>query len=132
MFKKILRYVGTGLAIGWVATSLCLCGAGLLLEGAIHPVLIEVMAWMGASAAYGLASLLFEKESLSRPAATALHMVICLGVTLLVAAGLGYGAGWPLFLGVTPLFLVIYGVIYGAFYFHDREWARKANRRLRD
>ena len=96
MLQKIIRYAATGLAIGSIISCACLCAASLAFSGAIHPVLVEVMAWLGASLVYGLASMLFEWERLSLPLATALHMAVCLTITLLVAYGLGYGAGLSL------------------------------------
>ena len=131
MLQKIIRYAATGLAIGSIISCACLCATSLAFSGAIHPVLVEGMAWLGASLVYGLASMLFEWERLSLPLATALHMAVCLTITLLVAYGLGYGAGIALLLGVVPLFLVIYAVIYLGFYFHDRRCARQANERLK-
>lgn len=131
MLQKIIRYAATGLAIGSIVSCACLCLMSLAYTGAVHPVLVEVMAWLGASLVYGLASMLFEWERLSLPLATALHMVICLAITLLVAYGLGYGAGVSLLMGVTPVFLVIYAVIYLAFTLHDRRCAQQANQRLK-
>lgn len=131
MLQKIIRYAATGLAIGSIVSCASLCVMSLAYTGAVHPVLVEVMAWLGASLFYGLASMLFEWERLALPLATALHLAICLTVTLLVAYGLGYGAGISLLLGVAPLFLVIYAAIYLGFYLHERRCARQANARLK-
>lgn len=131
MLQKIIRYAATGLAIGSIISCACLCVMSLAYSGAIPPVLVEVMAWLGASIVFGVSSMLFDWERLPLPLATALHMLICLGVTLLVAYGLGYGAGLSLLLGVAPLFLATYAAIYLGFFFHDRRCARQANQRLK-
>ena len=59
--------------------------------------------------------------------------MLCGLISLAVGRFLGYGESLgTLFLGMAPVFILIYGLIWGAMYAADRRRARKLNERLKE
>ena len=126
MFNKVVHYLGTGLAVGSVTTCVCLAA----MNG-MDGTLLQVMAWLCASALYGLVSIIFEAESLPLPLAIGIHLLLCLGITLGTGYLLGYSAQFgSLFLAIIPVFLVLYGLISAGIWLYSRHCARDTNDRL--
>lgn len=118
----------TGIGIGIPITLCC-----MTLIGGFNGVIKEFLVWTVASALFGVLSLLIFQlpNNLSLPAATALHCIGC----MLVAAGAGAVIGYAdsfleLLLGILPVFLLVYCLLYGGFYFTMRKEARRINEEL--
>ncbi len=126
MFKKVLEHVGVGLAIGSVISTACIA-----LLGGLDGTLIQVMAWLAASALIGIVSLIYDIEALSLPLAIGLHALLCLGVSLGTGYFLGYGEGvGPLFRMLLPVFIIIYLAIGLGVWLYGRYCARITSERL--
>ena len=123
----ILTFALTGIGYGIPATLICMA----LLGGWQEP-LGELAVWTIASALIGLLSgFVFGSEHLSLPAALALHGT---GTYLIVAA-----ACWinrydsslmRILIHVLPVFLLIYGIIYGINYFSFKAAEKQVNQTL--
>lgn len=108
LWRKVLDYVRTGLAFGFVVTTIC-----LWTMNGMDDTLRQVAGWLAASVVYGLACLLFEAQALSLPVATLLHFAVCFGVTLTMGWLQGYAESLTRLLWeVGPVFVGIYAVIY--------------------
>ena len=127
MFKKVLEHVGVGLAIGAVASTACMA-----LLGGLDGTLIQVMAWLAASALMGIVSLIYDIEALSLPLAIGLHAALCFGISLGTGYLLGYGEYFgPRFaLLMLPCFLLIYLVVSLCIWLYGRHYARTTSERL--
>ena len=126
MKTKAFRYLQYGLSIGAVMTTLLL----ILMEG-MNRTLLEMVIWLCASAGYGLVSLIFEAERHHNLTATAIHFVLCAGMTIGAGALLQYSDSlWGLASGILPTFLIIYAVIYTCFYIGSRHNVKKINEKL--
>lgn len=118
----------SGIGIGIPVTLCC-----MTLIGGYNGVIREFLVWTVASALFGVLSLvLFQQPgSLSLPAATALHCGGCMVVAAGAGAIIGYADSFlSLLLGILPVFLVVYGVLYGGFYFAMKKEARQINEEL--
>lgn len=127
MFKKIITYVGVGLAVGSVTSTACMA-----LMGALDGTLVQVMAWLGASALCGVLSMIYDIESMPLPLAIGLHAALCFGVALGTSYLLGYGKhfGPGLAMQMLPVFIVIYLGISLSIWLYDRHCARTTSERL--
>ena len=125
MKTKVFRYLQYGLSVGAVLTTLLL----ILMEG-MNRTLLEMVVWLCVSAGYGLVSLIFETD-LNNLTATAIHFVLCAGMTIGAGALLRYSDSlWGLASGILPTFLIVYAVIYACFYIGSRHNAKKINEKL--
>lgn len=112
MFKKIMKHMGTGLAIGFVITTACLWAFGGYTASGLE-VMRQFTVWLFASALYGLSSIVCDTK-IPAPAAIAIHFIICTTITL-IAGFITLSAilelkTWLLY--VMPTFFIIYIVIY--------------------
>ncbi len=73
---KTCNAVGFGLAIGFVFT----VGFSILFMG-LNEVSAQFLAWMIASALYGLSSRIFDIKALHTAVAAVIHFVVCLSIT---------------------------------------------------
>lgn len=128
MMRKILPYLQTGLAIGFVATAISM----MVIQG-VNDVTKQILVWMAASAIFGLVSMIFMNDRISLPLATLIHFVVCASVAIGAGALLGYADSlWSLIAGVMPVFLVIYLVVSVVIYLSIWLNARALNRRLKE
>ena len=128
MIKKIVSYAILGMGIGSPIFTACLGPGGNDSAG-----LRDTTAWLAASAVYGMLSLIYEADGLKLPVKVGLHALLCGLISLAVGRFLGYGESLgTLFLGMAPVFILIYGLIWGAMYAADRRRARKLNERLKE
>lgn len=99
-----------GISIGFPVTLLC-----MILIGGYNSVIGEFLAWMIASALFGVVSgVVFGKMNLNLPAATALHCLCCLLIAAAAGTVCGYaGSFLEVLLGILPVFVVVYVLIYG-------------------
>lgn len=127
MFKKILEHVGVGLAVGAVASTACMA-----LLGGLDGTLVQVMAWLAASALMGIVSLIYDIEALPLPLTIGLHAALCFGISLGTAYLLGYGEyfGHRFVLLMIPCFLLIYLVVSLCIWLYGRYYARTTSERL--
>ena len=113
MIRKIRGYIMTGLAIGWVCTTICLITAKAeSVTG--HEMAIQFAIWLFASAGYGVASVVYDIPSLTFVKATAVHFLISLCITFAASIVAGYielSEWYMFFKWVFPLFAVIYIII---------------------
>ncbi|MEA5059433.1 MAG: DUF3021 domain-containing protein [Candidatus Pelethousia sp.] len=126
MLKKFVIHIGVGLAIGSVVSTICLA-----LMGGVNSTLMQVMAWLAASALCGVASMIYDIESLPLPLMIGLHAVLCFGIALATGSLLGYGEhfGSRLLL-MLPIFIVIYLIISLGAWLYGRYCAKTTNERL--
>ena len=132
MLKKIIDHIGTGLAIGFVATTACLWFFGAY-EASGFVVMRMYTVWLAASALYGVVSLIYDSE-LPQPLAITVHFLSCAAVTFAASAGAGLFemfSPWPYwFIYVLPTFVVIYIIIGVATTIADRVQAKKINEKI--
>lgn len=123
----IKEFIMSGLGVGFPTTLLC-----MTLIGGFNSVILEFGTWMIASALFGLASgIIFTRENLSLPLATAIHCICCLIIATLAGTIIGYADNFfTLFLGILPVFLIAYTVIYLCCFFSMKREARKINDQL--
>lgn len=119
-FQNVILYIVVGLGIGSVVST-----AGLVLMGNLDGTLRQVIAWLCASACYGLISLVYETEKLSLRLVQAIHLLGCLGVTLFAAWG------WTAAVSMVVSFLVIYTLVSVGIYLVDHRSARIMSEKLK-
>ena len=118
----------TGIGIGIPITLLC-----MTCLGGFNAVVKEFLVWTIASALFGALSLLLFQlpGNLPLPAATALHCLGCMLVATGAGAVIGYADSFlSLFLRILPVFLLVYGLLYGSFYLAMKKEARRINAEL--
>lgn len=127
-FSSILTACITGIGIGIPITLVC-----MTCIGGFQPAIREFLIWTIASALFGVLSLLLFQmhNNLSLPVATTLHCGGC----MVVAAGAGTIIGYSdsfleVLLGILPVFVIVYGVLYGLFYYGMKKEARRINDEL--
>lgn len=124
IFTACITGIGTGIPI----TLVC-----MTLIGGYNGVIKEFLVWTVASALFGVLSLLLFQQpvNLSLPAATALHCAGCMVVAAAAGAIIGYADSFlSLLLGILPVFVVIYGILYGASYCAMKKEAQRINEEL--
>lgn len=125
--KKVLTYACVGLAVGSVISTVCIA----LMSG-FDSTIVQVLAWLAASVLYGLVSLVYESDRLPLPAQIGVHLLLCYGVTLATAGGLGYADSLGMLVAATlPSFLIIYVVITAVALLSSAHTARQINEKLR-
>ena len=125
---SILTACISGIGIGIPITLGC-----MTLIGGYNGIIREFLIWTVASALFGVLSLLLFQlpSNLSLPIATALHCGGCMVVAAGAGAIIGYADSFlEVLLGILPVFVVIYGVLYGLFYFGMKKEARRINDEL--
>jgi len=119
----ILGSIGIGAIITTIVT--CICGG---FDESVRRIIV----WLIASALFGIASLLiFGKDRLSLPVATALHAAICFAITIASVALCRYdgGLGGNILI-IAIVFVVVYVVIYIIMYAISKSEERKINQKL--
>ena len=134
MVKKIRGYIITGLAIGWICTTIFLLKAKAEnVTG--HEMAIQYTIWLFASAGYGAASIVYDIFDITFVKATAIHFLICLVITFaatLIAGYIGLNEWYTFFINIFPLFAIIYIIITVVIFTTARLDAKKINKRLND
>ena len=118
----------SGIGIGIPITLCC-----MTIIGGFNGVIREFLVWTVASALFGVLSLLLFQlpNSLSLPVATALHCIGCMVTAAGAAAIVGYADSFlELLLGILPVFLIVYTVLYGSFYIIMKKEAQRINQEL--
>lgn len=132
MVRKIRKYVMTGLAIGWVCTTICLITAKAEnVTG--HEMAVQFAIWLFASAGYGLASIVYDIFDLTFTKATAVHFLISMLITLVATIVAGYielNEWYIFFARIFPVFAAIYIIITVLILITARADAKKINKRL--
>lgn len=128
LLRNVILHMVIGLGIGSVVTV-----AGLTLMGNMDDTLRQVIAWLCASACYGLISLIYETERLPLRLVQAIHLLGCLAVTLFTGWRLGYFTlwGWTAAGSMVASFLVIYVAVSVGIYLVDHRSARMINEKLK-
>lgn len=124
---SLKQYIMSGLGVGFPTTLLC-----MTIIGGFNGVIFEFMTWMIASALFGLVSgLTFSRENLSLPLATIIHCVCCFIIATLAATIIGYADSfWKICIGVLPVFIVAYLIIYFICFLSMKRKANKINELL--
>lgn len=124
---SLKNYIISGLGVGFPTTLLC-----MTIIGGFNGVILEFGTWMIASALFGLVSgIVFTRENLSLPLATAIHCVCCLIISTLAGTIIGYADNiLDIFLGVLPVFLIAYVIIYLFIFFSMKREANRINNLL--
>lgn len=132
--KKKLVYIGghvlNGVGIGAIIATAC-----MLLwndDPVVRATLLNVAAWLAASALYGLVSLIYDADWLPMPALSIVHMACCLGITLFTAWRLGYiaalgGRVWVIVL----MFAAIYAAVGLLVLWAEHKNAKELNQKLK-
>ena len=132
MSRKIMRYIITGLAIGWVCTTICLVTAKAeTVTG--HEMAIQFAIWLFASAAYGAANIVYDILDPKVIKATIVHFLISTVITLLTTIIAGYvefSKWYMFFTRVFPSFVIIYVIITVLIFITTRADAKKINKKL--
>lgn len=124
----LIQSVLTGMGIGFPVTLVC-----MIAIGGMNSVIREFLVWMIASAIYGLltAIMFFRNSDLPFPISLGLHCIECLAVTAGACSLLGYGTSvMELVIGILPVFVVIYAVVYGVCFAVMKHHERKINEAL--
>lgn len=126
--SAILSACVIGIGIGIPITLVC-----MTVIGGFNGVVREFLIWTVASALFGVLSLLLFQMpgNLSLPVATVLHCFGCMAVAAGAGALIGYADSFlELLLGILPVFLLVYAVLYGSFYFAMKKEAKRINEEL--
>ncbi len=126
--KNVLAHIVIGLGIGSVISSL-----SIAWMSGVDNTLKQVLAWLLASALYGVVSLLYDTDFWPLPVQIAVHLLLCCGITLATAWKLhGDSLGLGLLVqSVLPGFLVVYVVISLILFAVDHRRAREINEKLK-
>ncbi len=125
-FKDIILACITGVGVGMPVTIIC-----MIILGGWNGVIKEFLVWLVASALFGVLSILFKNSKLSLPLITAIHCVGCLIITCSACAIIGYGDSFfSILLGVLPIFIIVYAVIYIVTLLSAKAEAKKINEAL--
>ena len=128
MIRKIVSYAVWGMGIGRPIFT-----ASLWLIGGGNAGLRDTTAWLAASALYGILALIYDTDRWKLPAKVGIHALLCGLISLTVGYCLGYGDGfWELLSGMAPVFVLIYGLIWGGIYMTDRRRVRKLDEKLKE
>ena len=127
---NVVMHVIVAVGIGAIISTICmLCFNS---DPVVRETLLNVAAWLVASALYGLISLIYDTDFLPLPALIAIHAGGCLAITLVTCWLLGYASlGGNFFLAIIPLFFVIYVVISVLVFWSEHKSAQEVNRRLK-
>lgn len=125
--KKYMLAAITGMGIGFPVTLLC-----MTLIGGYNQVLQEFLVWMGASALYGLLSVLLDSKKLDlpMPVAVGLHFVGIVAITMGAALICGYVSGLESILAILLPTFVIYLVVCGLFFWLMKKDEKQINKAL--
>lgn len=117
----------TGIGYGIPVTILC-----MTLIGGWQEPLGEFTVWTVASALIGLLSAMtFGSEKLTLPGALGIHGIGTLAIVVTACWLNGYDSNpVNLLVGILPVFLIIYGVIYGINYFAIKQEEKRVNAAL--
>jgi len=109
MKTNLIRNAIIGMGIGFPITLFM-----MRVIGGPHSVLTELLAWMIASAFYGILSgiLFYGKKELALPIALIFHCFGCFFITMGAATFCGYLTDWADFFPILIPFILIYAVIY--------------------
>lgn len=118
---KAIKYIFVGLGFGFIVTTIC----SIAFNG-INPITAQLLAWLIASALYGLSALVFDSKKLSLPTSTVIHFIICLGVTL-VNVYLFYRQA---IISVIVVFVIVYIIIYFVQWVIAKNDIKKLNEKL--
>lgn len=121
--KKIAQYLQTGLAIGFVLTTVF-----STISSGINDFTAQIIAWCIASAIYGVSSMVFEIESLNTLAASIMHYAIC-AITTTVNVIIFYQ---PYAISVFASFTITYIAIYLVFWQIEKQKIKKLNAKLQE
>lgn len=131
MKKNVFDLFGaciSGIGIGVPITLVC-----MTVIGGFNGVVREFLIWTVASALFGVLSLLLflRPNDLSLPAATALHCIGCMVVAAGAATLCGYSDSFlDVLVHVLPVFVVVYGLLYGSTYRAMKAEAKRINEEL--
>lgn len=119
----------TGIGIGIPITLVC-----MISIGGFNDIVKEFLVWTVASALFGVLSVItFKNERLNLIVSTVLHCVGCLGITVGACAIIGYSDNFfEILLAVAPVFIIVYGVIYGVSVISMKINEKKANEALKE
>lgn len=118
---KAIKYIFAGLGFGFIATTIC-----IIAFIGMNSITAQLLAWLIASALYGLSSIIFESKKLSLPISTAIHFVICLGITLVNVYLFYLEAMVP----VIVVFVIIYFINYLIQFMIYKNEIKKLNKKL--
>lgn len=134
MLKKLRRYIMTGLAIGWICTTVFLLSAKAEnVTG--HEMAVQFAIWLFASAGYGAVSVVYDIFDLTFIKSTIIHFIMCIIITFATTIIAGYIElyEWYMFFArIFPLFAIIYIIITVVILTTARLDAKKINKRLSD
>lgn len=125
---SLLSFAQNGIGTGIPVTLLC-----MTLIGGYNPIIREFLIWTVASALFGIYSGLISKRSerLNLPSAMALHCALCLVTATAAGALCGYSDSFvELLLGILPVFVVVYAVIYGLSIASMKRYEKRINEAL--
>ena len=112
MKKKIMKHLIVGLGIGFVVTTACLW-MFKLNEASGAEVMRQFTTWLGASALYGLISLIYDSD-IPFPLSLTIHFTACAAVTFIasyISGILNFMQWYEWFIYVLPVFIILYFII---------------------
>ena len=125
--KHSMLHIAVGLGIGSVVSTV-----GIALMEGVDGTLFQVFAWLFASALYGAVSLIYDTDFWPLPLQIAVHLALCLFITLITAWKLGYAEHFGILaLRIMPSFLIIYFAVSVILFAADHRRARQINEKLR-
>ncbi len=125
--KDFILAMLTGIGIGIPVTLIC-----MISIGGFNEIIKEFLVWTCASALFGVLSVLtFNNDKLNLIISTILHCAGCLAITVGSCFIIGYSNNFfEILLSVAPVFVIVYGVIYGVSLISMKINAKKANEAL--
>lgn len=125
--QLVLTYFIVSVGIGAITTTIA-----LFINYGMTDILKQITVWLTASAVIGIASLIYERASLSHFTATLIHASITVVVVLYSGWILGYGDGSLslLIMRMLPSFIIIYTAIHLVLFLFHRAALSDLNHRL--
>lgn len=132
MKNKIIEHVIAGLGIGFLVTTASLWAFGLYEETGMA-VMRQFTTWLGASALYGLISLIYD-SCIPFPLTLGIHFTGCAVITFIASAISGimeFMQWYEWFMYVLPVFVGIYIVIGAAVTLITKHQEKQINSRMK-
>lgn len=118
---KAVKYIFIGLGFGFVITTI-----SIISFIGMNYITVQLLAWLIASALYGLSTLVFESKKLNLLASTAIHFIICLAITS-VNVYIFYRHAVS---SVIVRFVIVYAIIYLIQWLISKNDMKKLNKKL--
>ncbi len=120
---KIMKYLIAGTGIGFICTTFF-----MIMFIGFNPLTAQILAWLIASAIYGLSTMIFDNQKLRFFYKIIIHYIIALSVTLCII----YLFYQPYVISVLISFTITYIIVLYAVWQIEKNNIKKLNEKLKE